>query len=60
MGGEIVSTDKAAAGEGKASGKAKVADAAPRAVWPLWKLILIALPQLGVQVLWCFIGPNSA
>jgi len=28
--------------------------------WPLWKLILIALPQLGVQVLWCFIGPNSA
>merc|ERR1719433_530119 len=29
-------------------------------VWPLWKLILMALPQLGVQVLWCFIGPNSA
>mmetsp|Transcript_85405 Transcript_85405/g.249993 ORF Transcript_85405/g.249993 Transcript_85405/m.249993 type:complete len:475 (-) Transcript_85405:465-1889(-) len=29
-------------------------------VWPLWKLVLIALPQLGVQVLWCFIGPNSA
>jgi len=28
--------------------------------WPLWKLIIIALPQLGVQVLWCFIGPNSA
>mmetsp|Transcript_22628 Transcript_22628/g.49669 ORF Transcript_22628/g.49669 Transcript_22628/m.49669 type:complete len:476 (-) Transcript_22628:253-1680(-) len=28
--------------------------------WPLWKLILIALPQLSVQVLWCFIGPNSA
>eukprot|EP00428_Durinskia_dybowskii_P020093 CAMPEP_0170213364 /NCGR_PEP_ID=MMETSP0116_2-20130129/6306_1 /TAXON_ID=400756 /ORGANISM="Durinskia baltica, Strain CSIRO CS-38" /LENGTH=503 /DNA_ID=CAMNT_0010463915 /DNA_START=21 /DNA_END=1532 /DNA_ORIENTATION=- len=28
--------------------------------WPLWKLILMALPQLGVQVLWCFIGPNSA
>mmetsp|Transcript_135766 Transcript_135766/g.352012 ORF Transcript_135766/g.352012 Transcript_135766/m.352012 type:complete len:480 (-) Transcript_135766:280-1719(-) len=28
--------------------------------WPLWKLILMALPQLSVQVLWCFIGPNSA
>jgi solute carrier family 45 protein 1/2/4 len=28
-------------------------------VWPLWKLVLIALPQLGIQVLWCFIGPNS-
>lgn len=28
--------------------------------WPLWKLIIIALPQLSVQVLWCFIGPNSA
>mmetsp|Transcript_43712 Transcript_43712/g.81541 ORF Transcript_43712/g.81541 Transcript_43712/m.81541 type:complete len:459 (+) Transcript_43712:87-1463(+) len=27
--------------------------------WPLWKLILIALPQVSVQVLWCFIGPNS-
>ena len=28
--------------------------------WPLWKLVLIALPQVSVQVLWCFIGPNSA
>jgi len=28
--------------------------------WPLWKLILMALPQLGVQVLWCFLGPSSA
>jgi len=28
--------------------------------WPLWKLSLVALPQLSVQVLWCFIGPNSA
>mmetsp|Transcript_22146 Transcript_22146/g.39800 ORF Transcript_22146/g.39800 Transcript_22146/m.39800 type:complete len:485 (+) Transcript_22146:74-1528(+) len=28
-------------------------------VWPLWKLCLLALPQLGVQVLWGFIGPNS-
>lgn len=28
--------------------------------WPLWKLMLMALPQLSVQVLWCFIGPNSA
>jgi len=28
--------------------------------WPLWKLVLMALPQLGVQVMWCFIGPNSA
>jgi hypothetical protein len=29
-------------------------------VWPFWKLALIALPQLSVQVLWCFIAPNSA
>jgi len=29
-------------------------------VWPFWKLCLLALPQLGVQVLWGFIGPNSA
>jgi Na+/melibiose symporter-like transporter len=28
--------------------------------WPVWKLTLIALPQLGVQVLWCFLGPSSA
>jgi len=28
--------------------------------WPLWKLAILASPQLGVQVLWCFIGPNSA
>jgi len=34
--------------------------ASKKEVWPLWKLILMALPQLGVQVLWCFIGPNSA
>jgi len=27
---------------------------------PAWKLFLIALPQLGVQVLWSFIGPFSA
>jgi len=30
------------------------------AAWPLWKLSLVALPQLGVQVMWCFIGPLSA
>mmetsp|Transcript_81167 Transcript_81167/g.173692 ORF Transcript_81167/g.173692 Transcript_81167/m.173692 type:complete len:473 (-) Transcript_81167:146-1564(-) len=29
-------------------------------VLPLYKLILVALPQLSIQVLWCFIGPNSA
>merc|ERR1712110_1253207 len=28
-------------------------------VWPFWKLCLIALPQLGVQVLWIFLGPNT-
>lgn len=28
--------------------------------FPLWKLALVALPQLGVQVKWCFIGPNAA
>jgi len=31
-----------------------------RETFPMWKLFLIALPQLGVQVLWCFLGPNSA
>jgi len=35
-------------------------EVARKDVWPLWKLTLLALPQLGVQVLWCFIGPNSA
>jgi len=49
MGGEV-----APKCEGKGAPKV------PGEVWPLWKLILIALPQLGVQVLWCFIGPNSA
>uniref|UniRef100_A0A7S1RUZ2 Uncharacterized protein n=1 Tax=Alexandrium catenella TaxID=2925 RepID=A0A7S1RUZ2_ALECA len=39
--------------------KGKVA-AESKPVWPLWKLILLALPQLGVQVMWCFIGPNAA
>lgn len=28
-------------------------------IWPLWKLCIIALPQLGVQVLWMFLGPNT-
>lgn len=27
--------------------------------WPFWKLALIALPQLGVQILWVFLGPNT-
>lgn len=27
--------------------------------WPLWKLCMIALPQMGVQVLWMFLGPNT-
>merc|ERR1719436_2165442 len=27
--------------------------------WPLWKLVLIAVPQFGIQVLWCFLGPYS-
>jgi len=35
-------------------------NAAAKPAWPLWKLILLALPQLGVQVMWCFIGPNAA
>jgi len=38
----------------------KDVDKSPAVAWPLWKLMLIALPQLSVQVLWCFIGPNSA
>eukprot|EP00414_Alexandrium_minutum_P001241 CAMPEP_0113843416 /NCGR_PEP_ID=MMETSP0328-20130328/13241_1 /TAXON_ID=39455 /ORGANISM="Alexandrium minutum" /LENGTH=484 /DNA_ID=CAMNT_0000812375 /DNA_START=74 /DNA_END=1528 /DNA_ORIENTATION=+ /assembly_acc=CAM_ASM_000350 len=28
--------------------------------WPLWKLAIIGLPQLGVQLLWVFLGPNTA
>jgi len=27
--------------------------------WPFWKLCLVALPQLGVQVMWMFLGPNT-
>merc|ERR1719330_1369662 len=27
--------------------------------WPFWKLALIALPQLGVMVLWIFLGPHT-
>jgi len=27
--------------------------------WPFWKLALIALPQMGVMVLWIFLGPNT-
>ncbi|CAJ1368015.1 unnamed protein product, partial [Effrenium voratum] len=47
------------------SGKAQVSDqieqpAEEKPAFPLWKLALIALPQLGVQVTWCFIGPNAA
>mmetsp|Transcript_117082 Transcript_117082/g.338444 ORF Transcript_117082/g.338444 Transcript_117082/m.338444 type:complete len:495 (+) Transcript_117082:86-1570(+) len=45
---------------GTAAGSSKDEPHVQAPVWPLWKLILIALPQLGVQVLWCFIGPNSA
>lgn len=28
--------------------------------WPLWKLTLMALPQLGVQVMWVILGSNAA
>merc|ERR1719433_1752576 len=27
--------------------------------WPFWKLALIAFPQLGVMVMWIFLGPNT-
>merc|ERR1719433_1606345 len=46
--------------EAASSNRAKDGDKNDAQVWPLWKLILMALPQLGVQVLWAFIGPNSA
>jgi len=36
------------------------ADSDEKEFYPLWKLTLVALPQLGVQVMWCFIGPNAA
>eukprot|EP00440_Ansanella_granifera_P070655 gb/GFBE01076676.1/.p1 GENE.gb/GFBE01076676.1/~~gb/GFBE01076676.1/.p1 ORF type:complete len:504 (+),score=102.59 gb/GFBE01076676.1/:1-1512(+) len=39
---------------------AKPGVAPTTAPWPLWKLCLLALPQLGVQVMWCFLGPCSA
>ncbi|CAE7203708.1 SUT5 [Symbiodinium natans] len=35
-------------------------DTEEKEFYPLWKLTLIAIPQLGVQVMWCFIGPNAA
>eukprot|EP00439_Symbiodinium_sp_Y106_P072766 s625_g13.t1 len=35
-------------------------DGEEKEFYPLWKLTLIAIPQLGVQVMWCFIGPNAA
>jgi len=38
----------------------KGAECSKEEVWPLWKLTLLALPQVGVQVMWCFLGPNSA
>jgi len=28
-------------------------------VWPFWKLCIVALPQMGVQVMWMFLGPNT-
>jgi len=31
----------------------------PEEEWPFWKLAIIALPQLGVMVLWIFLGPNT-
>jgi len=46
-----------APGKGAAIGTAATSS---KPVWPLWKLILMALPQLGVQVMWSFIGPNAA
>lgn len=29
-------------------------------LWPLWALTLMALPQLGVQVMWVILGSNAA
>mmetsp|Transcript_17472 Transcript_17472/g.54983 ORF Transcript_17472/g.54983 Transcript_17472/m.54983 type:complete len:479 (+) Transcript_17472:79-1515(+) len=44
---------------GSISGVLMEAAPAPKPAWPLWKLVLLALPQMSVQVLWCFIGPNA-
>lgn len=30
-----------------------------REYWPFWKLAIIALPQMGVMVMWIFLGPNT-
>jgi Na+/melibiose symporter-like transporter len=29
-------------------------------VWPLWKLAILGLPQVSVQMIWAFLGPNTA
>jgi len=47
--------DKASAEYGAEYGVAK-----QKEVWPLWKLAVLALPQLSVQMIWCFLGPNTA
>ncbi|CAK0856356.1 unnamed protein product [Prorocentrum cordatum] len=28
--------------------------------WPLWKLAILGLPQVSVQMIWAFLGPNTA
>eukprot|EP00435_Cladocopium_sp_Y103_P061957 s910_g23.t1 len=67
---EIVDTDAISPKDAQVSPKAgQIASpkameegekAKPAKYFPLWKLALVALPQLGVQVTWCFIGPNAA
>ncbi|CAE7195567.1 SUT5 [Symbiodinium natans] len=46
--------------EKRAQAGAESGDSGDKEFYPLWKLTLVALPQLGVQVMWCFIGPNAA
>jgi len=31
-----------------------------REFWPFWKLAVIALPQMGVMVMWIFLGPHTS
>jgi len=38
----------------------KAKDVRVQEFWPLWKLTLMALPQLGVQVMWIILGSNAA
>jgi len=49
-------------GTGPAAACTQAGAPAPGAkeVWPLWKLAIVGLPQVSVQMTWAFLGPNTA